>query len=193
MPQKLRTDAQDNRDRIVTAARDLFAEHGLKVSMRDVARRAYVGPATLYRRFPTKQDLLEEIFSEEMHACRSIVERGYADPDPSRGFTTSMTGLIMLNAHHRGFVEAFLASTPHLDFLAEHRKDLLAQLATLADRAKAAGSVRQDLTSADLTLLLLASRGISSLSADKVDHAARRLSALALDALRPTSRAKTYS
>ena len=55
LPQKLRSDAEDNRDRILESARVLFAREGLTVPMRAIARHAGVGPATLYRRFPTKQ------------------------------------------------------------------------------------------------------------------------------------------
>ncbi|MCZ9342279.1 TetR/AcrR family transcriptional regulator, partial [Streptomyces sp. TRM76130] len=57
LPHTLRADALDNRDRILDAARALFATRGLDVPMREVARHARVAPATLYRRFPTKRDL----------------------------------------------------------------------------------------------------------------------------------------
>ncbi|MGW0216291.1 TetR/AcrR family transcriptional regulator [Micromonospora chokoriensis] len=50
--------------------------------MREIARQAGVGPATLYRRFPTKQALATEAFAEQMDACRVIVDEGLADPDP---------------------------------------------------------------------------------------------------------------
>ena len=82
LPQTLRSDALDNRERILDAARAVFAAEGLDVPMREIARRAGVGPATLYRRFPTKQALAAEAFTDQMHACHAIVEEGLADPDP---------------------------------------------------------------------------------------------------------------
>lgn len=70
LPHMLRADAQDNRDRVLEAARALFAERGIDVTMRQIARRADVGPATLYRRFPTKQILVDEAFEYELRSCR---------------------------------------------------------------------------------------------------------------------------
>src|SRR5690349_1268544 len=74
LPHMLRADALDNRERILDAARALFAAEGLDVPMGEIARRAGVGPATLYRRFPTKQTLIAEAFADEMRACHAIVD-----------------------------------------------------------------------------------------------------------------------
>jgi AcrR family transcriptional regulator len=79
VPQMLRADAQENRDRVLEAARDLFGRQGLGVTMREVARLADVGPATLYRRFPTKKHLVDAAFADEVRACRGIVEDACAD------------------------------------------------------------------------------------------------------------------
>lgn len=85
LPHVLRSDAQDNRDRVLQAARELFAEAGLGVTMRQIARYAGVGPATIYRRFPAKQDLVLEAFMDEFRACTTIVREAAADPDAWRG------------------------------------------------------------------------------------------------------------
>ncbi|MGX1032686.1 AcrR family transcriptional regulator [Streptomyces ambofaciens] len=82
LPHTLRSDAEDNRERILDAARALFAAQGLRVPMREVARRAGVGPATLYRRFPAKQELITEACKDQLRACRAIVDEGLAHPDP---------------------------------------------------------------------------------------------------------------
>ncbi|MBI0381596.1 helix-turn-helix transcriptional regulator, partial [Streptomyces albiflaviniger] len=86
LPHTLRSDASDNRERILDAARALFATEGLKVPMREIARHAGVGPATLYRHFPTKQMLATEALRDEMRVCRAIVDEGRGEPDPWRGF-----------------------------------------------------------------------------------------------------------
>src|SRR4051794_13301478 len=82
----LRVDAVRNRERIVEVARELFAERGLDVPMAAIARRSGVGVATLYRRFPTKEALLTEVFADEFIACLSIVDKVLEDPDPWHGF-----------------------------------------------------------------------------------------------------------
>src|SRR4051794_40840757 len=184
-PHLLRADAQHNRDRTLEAARELFAELGLGVTMRDVARKAGVGPATVYRRFPTKQHLVVEVFSAEMRACRATVDDACADPDPWRGFRTVVEELTALNAENRAFVEVLLSVQPDLDLLADHRADLLRDLAGLAGRAQAAGALRPDFVVDDLVLVLLAARALSSGPREgQAAAAARRLAALAIDAFR---------
>jgi AcrR family transcriptional regulator len=83
LPHTLRSDARDNRELILAAARAVLAAEGLNVPMREIARRAGVGPATLYRRFPTKEMLVTAAFTDEMRACHDIV--GKAWPTPIRG------------------------------------------------------------------------------------------------------------
>ncbi|MEU8275292.1 helix-turn-helix domain-containing protein [Microbispora bryophytorum] len=88
-PQILRSDALDNRERILDAARALFAAEGLDVPMREIARRAGVGPATLYRRFPTKQLLVTEVFTDEM--------RARATPSSTRGVPSRTRGAVSVS------------------------------------------------------------------------------------------------
>jgi len=182
-----RTDAVQNRRRILAAARSLLSTRSLDVTMRDVARAAAVGPATLYRHFPTKRDLIEAVFAENVQECERIVEEGRADPDPVRGFTCAVTGLVVHNLAHRGFVEAYIATSPEQDWFAAHRRVLLSRLMEIVRRAQEIGALRGDLTSSDLALLLLAVRGLSALPPDMRDGAARRYAELSLDALRGSS------
>lgn len=188
LPQTLRADAQDNRDRIVTAARAAFAERGLDVGMREVARRAGVGPATLYRRFPTKQALIDEAFALELHSCRQIVEEGCADTDPWRGFVAVVQGLNALNVRNRGFVDAFMSAGPAGTDVAAHRQELLAMLEQLSGRAMAQGRLRRDFVIDDLVLVLLAGRGLSATPPASRERAGRRFADLAIDAFRARDR-----
>lgn len=184
LPHKLRSDAQDNRDRILEAGRELFAEHGLDVTMRQVARRAGVGPATLYRRFPARQVLLEAIFADELRACHRIVDEGCSDPDPWRGFSSVIERISVLNVGNQGFVDAFMSENPKSDSFAAHRVSLLRMLAGLARRAQAAGGLRSDFVLDDLVLVLLAGRGLASTPSTRTVAAARRFAALAVEAFR---------
>ncbi|OLM12253.1 TetR/AcrR family transcriptional regulator [Pseudonocardia sp. Ae505_Ps2] len=181
---RLRADAQDNRDRILVAARALFAENGLDVGMRAIARRAGVGPATLYRRFPTRDDLVREAFTEEMHECRQIVVDGVADDDPWRGFRTVVHRLLALNVRNRGFVDALTSAEPARDLLVGHRRELLGMLDGLVSRARAAGALRADFGLDDLVLILRAGRGLALAPEATRARDAARFARLAVDALR---------
>ena len=184
LPQVLRADAQDNRDRVLEAARELFAESGLGVTMRQVARRAGVGPATLYRRFPTKQELVLEAFMDEFRACTAIVREAAADPDPWHGFCSVIERVTVLNARNQGFTDAFMSTYPGAVDLAAHRAEMTRELAAISRRAKAAGDLRADFTLDDFMLVLLAGRGLTALPAPDRGGAARRFAAVALQGLR---------
>jgi AcrR family transcriptional regulator len=184
LPHVLRSDAQDNRDRVLEAARELFAESGLGVTMRQVARRAGVGPATLYRRFPTKQDLVLEAFRDELGACSAIVREAAADPDPWRGFCRVIERVTVLNARNQGFTDAFLAEHPGAVDFPAHRVALTREIAAISRRAIAAGELRADFVLDDFMLVLLAGRGLATIPARDRVAAARRLAALAIEGLR---------
>ncbi|MBE1878352.1 TetR/AcrR family transcriptional regulator [Myceligenerans pegani] len=180
----LRSDARGNRDRILEAGRELFAERGLDVTMREVARRAGVGPATLYRRFPARQMLLDAVFADELRACRGIVEEGCADPDPWRGFCSVVERISVLNVGNQGFVDAFMAENPGSDSFTEHRAAMLSMLARLARRAQDAGRLRADFVLDDLVIVLLAGRGLAASRSARGVAVARRFAALAIEAFR---------
>lgn len=180
---RLRADAQENRDRILATAAELFAERGLQVGMREVARRAGVGPATLYRRFPTRQALVDEAFSAQVDACRRIVENGCAQADPWTGLTEALRGLLVLSVQNRAFVDALLTTMPP-GALAQHRRELLGLLGGLAARARDAGRLRADFVSGDLVLVLSAGRGLAAGRRELLPAAAHRFADLAIDAFR---------
>ncbi|MER5455211.1 helix-turn-helix domain-containing protein [Micromonospora sp. NPDC002389] len=176
----LRADARQNRDRIVEVAGALFAERGLDVPMAAIARRAGVGVATLYRRFPTKESLVAEVFADQFAACVSVVDEALADPDPWRGFCTLVEKVCAMQAVDRGFSAAVVASLPHAIDLDRERERGLRGFAELVRRAKAAGRLRPDFSEDDLVLLLMANGGIVAHSADAALAASRRLVAYLL-------------
>jgi AcrR family transcriptional regulator len=184
LPQKLRSDAVDNRERILDAARAVFAAEGLDAPMREIARRAGVGPATLYRRFPTKQALVAEAFTEQIHACHAIVEEGLADPDPWHGFSRVVEKLCAVQARNRGFITAFTSAFPDAIDLAAEREQALNSLAELARRAKETGALRTDFVLDDLILILMANSGLHMTSTGARVRASRRFAALAIRAFR---------
>lgn len=189
LPHTLRSDARDNRERLLDAARAVFATEGLDAPMREVARAAQVGPATLYRHFPTKELLITEAFRDQMRACYVVADEGLADPDPWHGFRTVIEKVCELQGRDQGFTAAFMSMYPHaIDFAAD-RERTLNSIAELASRAKDAGHLRPDFVLDDLILILMANSGIRATSPAARVAASRRFAALAIQALRASSNA----
>src|SRR3954451_17660303 len=80
--QPLRKDAERNRQRVLEAARELFAARGLGVTLNDVAHHAGVGVGTVYRRFPDKEMLIDTLLQEHLDEWQRIYDEGLDDPDP---------------------------------------------------------------------------------------------------------------
>jgi AcrR family transcriptional regulator len=183
--QKLRSDARDNRGRILAAARAAFATEGLDVPIREIARRAQVGVATVYRRFPTKEALLAEAFAEQMALCSSVVEEGLAAADPWRGFCLVVEKLLEVHALDRGFSRAFTSQLPQTaEYFTADRDRTLRMLLELLRRAKEAGGLRADIVLEDLILALMANEGIRAESPQLRVAASRRFAALMIQSFR---------
>lgn len=189
LPHTLRSDARDNRAHILEAARALFSRQGLNVPMREIARHAGVGPATLYRRFPTKQMLVTEAFADQMRACRAIVDEGCSDPDPWHGLCLVIERICELHARDRGFTEAFLSAFPGATDVTAGREYTLKAVAALALRAREAGRLRPDfLVPDDLILMLQANQGIHATTAATQVMASRRFAAFVIQAIEASPR-----
>src|SRR5215207_7851211 len=117
----LRADAERNRERILQAAREVFAEHGLEASTNEIARRAGVGVATLFRRFPTRDDLIAAVFAEKMDAYAAAIGHALEDPDPWHGFCTYIEAICHMQADDRGFADALTLTFPTAKALEEQR------------------------------------------------------------------------
>lgn len=184
LPRNLRSDARDNRDRILEATRSAFVAGGLAVPIREIARRAEVGPATVYRHFPTRETLVAEVFTGRMRAWRSTLDEGLADPDPWHGFCVAVEKLCVLQARDHGFIAAFKSAFPGaLDFGA-NRSSSLTAAAELIRRAQDAGRLRPDVVVEDLILMIMANAGIHASTPAAGIAASRRFAALMIQAFR---------
>ncbi|GAA2096212.1 TetR/AcrR family transcriptional regulator [Streptomyces albiaxialis] len=184
LPHPGRSDARDNRARVLESARAVFGEKGLGAPMREIARHAGVGPATLYRHFPTKRDLIVETFAEQRRECRAVVRDALADADPWHGFQVMVERICELHAGSRGFADAFMAAFPEaMDFAAD-REQTARAIGELARRAQRAGRLRADFVVDDLVLMLMAHRGVQD--APRADRlaASRRFAAYMIEAFR---------
>ena len=168
-----RADATANARSLVSAARELFGEHGPEVALDVVARRAGVGNATLYRHFPTRADLLVAVYADEAAAlCRrgagllhgpSAGDALFDWLDDLLGHMEGMRALVLAAAGGPGDGRTELFRRSHAS-LTSTAEDLL-------ERAKAAGAVHPDLAVADV----LALTGAAAIAAGGTDHARRLL------------------
>jgi AcrR family transcriptional regulator len=179
LPHHRRSDA---RGRILDAARAVFVTEGLEVPIREIARRAEVGPATVYRHFPAKETLVAAAFTEQVLAWRAAMDAGLADPDPWRGFRVTVRKLCELQARDHGFTTAFKSAFPRTLDLAAMRTTSLSSAARLIRRARETGHLRADVGLADLNLMLMASTGIHASTPAARIAASRRFATLTVQA-----------
>jgi len=151
----LRKDAERNRQRILDAARELFAEEGLGVTLNDVAHHAGVGVGTVYRRFPEKAQLVEELFEQQIGQLVGLVEEGLADPDPWRGLTGFLRRNLEMQACDRAFRQLVLDTPEGAERVGQIRDRMFPLAAALVQRAKDAGALRDDFQAEDVPMLML--------------------------------------
>jgi AcrR family transcriptional regulator len=167
MAVRLRADAERNRVALLAAAREVFGEHGLDASLDEIARRARVGNATLYRRFPSRRELIAEVFAGRMTEYVELADHALNDPDPWTGLVGYLTRVCEMQATDRGLSE--LITTTAFD----DDERLMALKGTaqrgaedVIKRAQAAGRLRADFTRLDISLLLMANAGVVRRSPD---------------------------
>ncbi|MGH3291584.1 MAG: TetR/AcrR family transcriptional regulator [Trebonia sp.] len=170
----LRADAERNRDRVLAAARRLFAREGLGVSLAAVAREAGVGKATVSRRFATREDLVNAVFADRMDTYADATAQALADPDPWHGFTGYIHAVCAMQAADRGFAGVLTMTFPAQSLEARRAEAYNCFLELIAS-AKATGYLRDDFTSQDLVILLMANAGVINAAGDAAPEAWERL------------------
>lgn len=152
----LRADAARNRERVLAAARAGLAEHGLEVTVEDIAHRAGVGVGTIYRRFPTKEALVDAIVEARLHELRALAEAREQSSDAWAGFCAFFRRAAAVQAEDRGFTQAIVAAheVGALPRAAIARRRLADAARRLVERAQAEGALRADLVTEDLPMLL---------------------------------------
>jgi len=182
----LRADAARNRRRILAAAADVFAARGLDASTAEIARRAGVGEATLFRRFPTKDDLIVAILREHMDEVIAIAGECLRERDPWRGIERFCTALIERQVADQGAMEAVKDHCIASPALADQRRQLLDATDELIRRGQVAGVVRADLSGLDLGFLVTAASAVGGLPFPGLrPDLWRRYLGVILDGIRP--------
>ncbi|MFD5254468.1 TetR/AcrR family transcriptional regulator [Streptomyces bobili] len=186
--QPLRSDAERNRERIIAAARAVFASDGLGASMASVAREAGVGIATMFRRFPTKAELVDAVFVDRMDAYGNAVAVALDDPDPWHGFVGYIEAACAMQAADSGFADVLTTTFPTAKALERRRNEAYEGMVELIGRAKATGRLREDFDSSDLVLLHMANAGVVNATGDAAPDAWRRVVALLVQSFETPAR-----
>jgi AcrR family transcriptional regulator len=179
-----RPDRLRNRDALLAAAREAFAEHGLNASLQQVARAAGVAIGTLYRHFPTRDDLLVAVFAEKLRIVADTGERALAHTDAWEGFVLFLETLCGLQAGDLGFNELASMDRPASGDAAQVRVHIHQLWRRLLTRAQEDGAVRRDLTLNDMFVLLWSHSRIIDATYGVAPRAWRRHLHLMLDAYR---------
>ncbi|MFF5306760.1 TetR/AcrR family transcriptional regulator [Streptomyces sp. NPDC013161] len=186
---ELRADARRNRERVLRAAQQLFATHGLDVSLDEIARSAGVGPGTVHRHFPAKEALFLAVAIDEIKQLVAEAEVLAAGKDPAALF--EMLSRMMANgAENVAVKSALVAAEFDLRTAApEVASDLTRHVAYLLDRAHAADAVRADLTIDEVMALVAgAFAAIRHAGAETSRKRSAHIAQIILDGLRPQPR-----
>ena len=149
----LRADARRNRERVLKAAKAVFAAKGSDAQMDDIARRAKVGVGTVYRHFPTKDALIRALVADRVTQILGFAREGLENPDPWEGFRSSLWRGGELGARDRALSQLFNEHNGFND-APEEKAELIATMSRLIERAQAAGAVREDLRVDDIPVIM---------------------------------------
>ena len=180
----LRKDAQLNREALLIAAADVFAHAGLEAPLEEVARRAGVGIGTLYRHFPTREDLVDSVLTSPLDAHVAVAEESLAYADPWAGLVHYMEASCELVAADRGFAEMMSICLPGSTRAERAKERLYAVVAALVARAHSEGRLRPDVTAEDLFFLTWSHARILEATSTAAPQAWRRHLELFIDGLR---------
>ena len=180
----LRRDAERNRQRILDAARVVFAERGLSASHDDIADQAGVGVGTVYRRFPDREQLIDALFEARIEEIADVVRAAVDHPDPWEAFVTFLMRTQEMQSEDRGLKEIVLGGARGAK-RGEIARALIEPLVIqVLQRAKDANVVRSDIELTDLPLIQLAIGTIAESSRDVAPAVWRRMMTVVLDGLR---------
>jgi len=186
----LRADARDNQRRILTAARDVFIEQGAGAPLDEIARRAGIGIATLYRRFPDRKALIRAVALDAIRGSAEDARRAAREePDAFAALVRYMHDAV--DARTAAVIPALLGE---IDFgddeLARAREESPSTIEPLVEGAKQAGALRADVTAGDIGMLIVRmTRPLPGpFPAELNNGLSHRHLALLIDGLRPAAR-----
>ncbi|MET8001618.1 TetR/AcrR family transcriptional regulator [Nonomuraea glycinis] len=182
-PPRLRADAARNRQLLLAAAAEEFAERGLEASVADIARRAGVGKGTVFRHFPTKDDLIAAVVQERI---TPLIAAGERLLDAADAGAALLEFLAMAAQQQQQLDLSFLQGADRLaPDAAQTQERLFRVVHALVDRARDHDAVRPDVTGTDVILLMCAPNHVVTYLPDPPPDLWRRYLAIIFDGLRP--------
>lgn len=181
---QLRADALRNRESVLAAATQAFANAAAEPSLREIARQAGVGVATLYRHFPTREALVDAVYRDQVERLTAGARDLLAAHPPARALRLWMDLFADWLATKHGMTDTLLAMVDSGEIsLAHTRGELLAAIGTILDAGTAAGDIRADTSAEDVSAAVL---GLLAVSGGRGNPAqAERLLDVLMDGLRP--------
>jgi AcrR family transcriptional regulator len=183
-PKTLRVDARRNRERLVASARELFAKHGADVSVEEITQRAGVGMGTLYRHFPTKEELIDAVLEEAFAGLVDAAERAVAEDDAWTGFTGFLDYAVGMHVANRGLKDVLVARSHGAKHAKAMRRRMRPLLRRVIERAQEQGALRPDFAPEDLPVIFWTSARVIDTTAAVAPDYWRRYLSLLLDGLR---------
>jgi AcrR family transcriptional regulator len=182
-----RSDAVRNRELIVEAARSLFASVGAEASVREIARAAGVGIATVYRNFPSREDLVDAVLEDAFDELLAVANAALEEPDPWHGFTSFIENALVLHSGNRGLKDIVETQAHGRKRATTLRRRIRGLVAQLVERAQQEGRLRSDFRAQDVTLLFWACDRAIELGGTVAPEIWRRQLGFLLDGLRCTA------
>jgi AcrR family transcriptional regulator len=180
----LRRDAERNRQRILDAARTLVAQRGLAISHDEIARAAEVAVGTVYRRFPTKESLVEALYADRLDEVVTAAEAARDLPDPWQALVTFMTDTLEHQADNRGLGELGFGTARAMKLATQSRERVAPVVEDIVQRACSAGVVRAGVGASDLALVPIMVGAVMESARGIDDDLWRRMLVLVLDGFR---------
>jgi AcrR family transcriptional regulator len=181
----LRRDAERNRQRILVAAAEVFAEHGLEASLDDIARHAGVGVGTVYRRFADKEALIEALFEERIAEMARTAGECLALPAPADPLCAFLERICAQQAHDRGLHDIMTRAGPPGTDRIDRCRDAMEPLVTrLLAVSQARGHIRRDVEHTDVPMLVIMMVAVGDFAREVRPDLWRRYLQVIMDGLR---------
>ena len=180
----LRADAARNLELILEAADAAFAEKGHEACVADIAARAGVGQATIFRRFETKDDLIAAVFERKIEQLRAAAESASRKRRAWDGLMDFMAVATQLHARDRGFFQSMAEQLMQNEHMVELKLQMKESVTDLVDRAKAQGDLRADLSPEDVFAFSCAAAQAATMGPNAGPRASKRYLAVITDGMR---------
>jgi len=181
----LRADAERNRQRILEAAAEVYAERGLQVSLDEVAARAGVGVGTVYRRFADREALLSAVLEERVEEFLAFAEEARRNPDPWEGLKGLLERGAEFHGRNRALKELMFSAPGGREWVDQVRNRIRPIVADVVTAAQEQGKLRADLHTFDIPLMMLMLAAAIEFTEDTDSEHWRRLLGIVFDGMVP--------